>query len=46
MSIENKYYQSKGIGIQIYNLFEQYLQLSNSKSIRIDVVNNYNKNIY
>ena len=30
---------------QIYSLFEQYLQSSNSKSIRIDIVNNYNKNI-
>lgn len=46
MSLENKDYKSKVIGKQIYNLFEQYLQSSNSKSIRIDVVNNYNKNIY
>ncbi|KGJ48999.1 hypothetical protein KD33_11510 [Clostridium sp. NCR] len=42
----HKDYKSKGIGKQVYNLFEQYLQSSNSKSIRIDIVNNYNKNIY
>ncbi|MEN2256308.1 GNAT family N-acetyltransferase (plasmid) [Paraclostridium benzoelyticum] len=42
----HKDYKSKGIGKQIYNLFERYLQSSNSQSIRIDVVNNYNKNVY
>ena len=37
--------QNQGIGKQIYDAFEEYVKMANSKSIRLDVVTEYSEHV-
>ncbi|WP_419750992.1 GNAT family N-acetyltransferase [Terrisporobacter petrolearius] len=41
----NSNLKGQGIGIKVYELFEMYIKSSNSTSLRIDVVTNYDKRV-
>jgi protein subunit release factor A len=41
----NSNLKGQGIGIKVYELFEMYIKSSDSTSLRIDVVTNYDKHV-